>query len=71
MVVLLVWKDGTEEIVDRCFMVESRARRRWRTRFVAQRQPGTPLRWFRPQEVERVNYDRPDLLTNEPPRKAV
>lgn len=73
MVVQLVYRDGTEEIVDRCFQVDSRARRgRWRTRFVSQRRPGAPLHWFRPRDVDAVNYDRPDLLApEEPPRKAI
>jgi len=75
MVVQLIYKDGTEEIVDRCFMVESRARRGahgWRTRFVSQRHAGAPLHWFRPRDVEHVNYDRPDLMpADEPPRKAI
>lgn len=73
MVVQLIYKDGSEEIVERCFRVDTHTRRRgWRTRFVSQRAPGTPLRWIRPREVEEVNYDRPDLLgPDDPPRKVI
>jgi len=70
MVVELIFKDGRTQIVERCFQVDRKKRNgEWVTHIVAQRAPGTKVRWYKPDELEHANYERPDLVPSNP-RKA-
>jgi len=59
-VVELVYPDGSTELVERCFLVEyADDPTGARDIFVAQRAPGSPLRWLRPEALEKVNAEVP------------
>jgi len=55
----LVYKDGSTEIFERCWIVYDTKKGKSRQRFVAQRKAGGKLKWIRPKEVEKVNVEMP------------
>ena len=75
----ITYKDGTIEIVERCWLVESRPRSRkqpLRVRWAVQRHAGTKLRFYEEEDIVDAKYedgfDPSNFeLTPEPgPRKA-
>lgn len=59
MAVELVYKDGTTEVFERCWIVYDRTKKgKPRQRFVAQRRKGK-LKWIRTKDVEKVNIEMP------------
>lgn len=69
----ITYKDGTVEIVERCWLVECPRSKlpKKRMRWAVQRRHKTKLRWYSEEDITDVKYENGDVQLGTPgPRKA-
>jgi len=75
MVYQITFKDGTVDVVDRCWLVESQPRSSKHTapapRWAVQRRAGAKLRWYKEEDITDAKFATTDMRAAfDPPRKA-